>query len=220
MSQPTQAPVAKRSLSERLSGPLPALITVGSLLLLMIVLELVDAAVPANLDMWGIQAQELDGLPGIFSAPFLHHGFAHLWSNAIPFFVLGFLTAIAGLKEFALASIGIIVASGVFAWALTFGSGTQVIVGASGWVFGLLTYLLARGVFTRNVGQILISVVVLVIYGSILWGVIPGEAGISWQGHLGGALGGIAMAWLLSRSSRPTPQSKKSTQAPATLNLS
>ena len=183
--------------------------TVGALLLVMVVLEVVDAAIPANLDLWGIHAQEVEGLPGIFSAPFLHHGFEHLWSNAIPFFVLGFLAAIGGMKRFVLASIGIIIVSGLFAWAFTFGSGTQIIVGASGWVFGLLTYLLARGVLTRNVGQILVSVIVLVLYGSILWGVLPGKAGISWQGHLGGAIGGLLMAWLLTRSGGRKPQSSK-----------
>lgn len=210
MSQPTQAPTARVSLDERMSRPLPAAITVGTLLLVMIALEVVDALVPANLDLWGIHAQEVDGLPGIFSAPFLHGGFGHLWSNAIPFVVLGFLTAIGGMRRFVLASIGTVVISGLFAWAFTFGSGTQIIIGASGWVFGLLTYLLARGIFTRNVGQILVSVVVLVLYGGLLWGVLPGQAGISWQGHLGGAVGGIVMAWLLSRSARRTPQPARS----------
>lgn len=209
------APASALSLDERLSRPLPAAITVGVLLAVMLVLEIVDAAVPADLDQYGIHAQEVDGLPGIFSAPFLHAGFGHLWSNAVPFFVLGFLTAVGGMKRFVLASIGIIIISGLFAWALTFGSGTQIIVGASGWVFGLLTYLLARGVFTRNGKQILVSLVVLVLYGSILLGVLPGEAGISWQGHLGGAVAGVLMAWLLTRSERKTVAAAKSARAEA-----
>lgn len=215
MSQPTSAPVKRASLDERLSRPLPAAIVVGSLLLVMVVLEAVDAAISANLDLWGIHAQEVDGLPGIFSAPFLHAGFGHLWSNAIPFFVLGWLVAIGGMRRFVLASIGIIIVSGLFAWAFTFGTGTQIIIGASGWVFGLLTYLLARGVFTRNVKQIIISVVVLALYGGILLGVFPTEAGVSWQGHLGGAIGGVLMAWLLSRGDRRTPQRDRTSQLAA-----
>lgn len=203
MAAPASTTV-REPIGERLSRPLPAAIIVGALLLVMVVLEIIDAAVPADLDMYGIQAQEADGLPGIFSAPFLHHGFAHLWSNAVPFVVLGWLTIIGGIKRFILASIGIIIISGLFAWGLTFGAGTQVIVGASGWVFGLLTYLLARGIFTRNARQIVISVVVLLLYGSVLFGVLPGKTGISWQGHLGGALGGVLMAWLLSRGDRRT----------------
>ncbi|WP_153503260.1 rhomboid family intramembrane serine protease [Cumulibacter manganitolerans] len=205
MSSATPILPARRSLDERLSRPLPAAIIVAGLLLVMVVLEAIDAAVPADLDLWGIHAQEADGLPGILVAPFLHHGFAHLWSNAVPFFVLGWLTLLGGLKRFVLASIGIILISGLFAWALTFGPGTQVVVGASGWVFGLLTYLLARGIFTRNARQIVISVVVLALYGSVLFGVLPGRAGISWQGHLGGALAGLLMAWLLSRGARRKP---------------
>lgn len=208
------APETKQSLDERLSRPLPALITVGVLLLVMVVLEIVDAAVPADLDLYGIEAQEPDGLPGIVSAPFLHHGFPHLWSNAVPFFVLGFLTIIGGMKRFVLASIGIIIISGLFAWGLTFGSGTQIIVGASGWVFGLLTYLMARGVFTRNGKQIVISVIVLALYGSVLLGIFPTEAGISWQGHLGGAIGGVLMAWLLSRRERAARSASRRTTDP------
>lgn len=207
MSQPVHAATERASLDERLSRPLPVAITVGVLLLIMIALEAVDALVSANLDLWGIHAQEVDGLPGIFSAPFLHSGFGHLWSNAIPFFVLGFLAALGGMLRFAMASLGIIVISGLFAWAFTFGDGTQIVIGASGWVFGLLTYLLARGVLARNAGQIVVSVVVLVLYGGILWGIFPGEAGVSWQGHLGGAVGGLLMAWLLNRPSRRRPQS-------------
>lgn len=202
MTTPTRTPEPTRSLDERLSRPLPAAIAVGVLLLVMVVLEIIDSASPADLDLYGIHAQEADGLPGILSAPFLHHGFAHLWSNALPFFVLGWLTILGGFRRFVLASIGIIIISGLFAWAFTFGAGTQVIVGASGWVFGLITYLLARGIFTRNGKQIVISIVVLVMYGSVLFGIFPGRAGISWQGHLGGAIAGVLMAWLLSRGER------------------
>lgn len=205
MSAPTVTPrqgEQRLTLDERFARPLPAAIVVGALLLVMVVLEILDAALPVELDRYGIQAQEADGLPGIASAPFLHAGFGHLWANAVPFFVLGWLTVIGGLKRFILASIGIIVISGLFAWAFTFGAGTQIVVGASGWVFGLLTYLLARGVFTRNAKQIVVSVVVLALYGGILLGVLPGQAGVSWQGHLGGAFAGVLMAWLLSRRDR------------------
>jgi membrane associated rhomboid family serine protease len=70
-------------------------------------------------------------------------------------------------------------------------------IGASGLIFGWLTYLIVRGIFSRRVGQILLGVVILVMYGGLLWGVLPGQEGISWQGHLFGAVGGVIAAWLL-----------------------
>lgn len=200
-----------------LSRPLGAAIVMLAILAVMFGLEVYDQASPVELDTYGIEAQEPEGLPGIFSAPFLHAGYAHLWSNAVPLFVLGWLTLLGGLAQFLIASLGIIVASGLFAWALTFGDGTQYVIGASGLVFGLLTYLLARGIFNRNGKQILISVVVFVLYGTVLFGVLPTDSGVSWQAHLGGAIGGVVMAWLLSRRQRTRRASTPATGAAPTL---
>ena len=69
-------------------------------------------------------------------------------------------------------------------------------IGASGLVFGYLTYLISRGIFARKVTYILGGIVTFMIYGGVLWGLLP-RPGISWQGHLFGAVGGVAAAWLL-----------------------
>jgi membrane associated rhomboid family serine protease len=90
-----------------------------------------------------------------------------------------------------------VVSSGLTAWLLT-PAGT-IVLGASGLIFGWLTYLLVRGVWSRRPGQVALAVVVLLVYGGLLWGVLPGAAGISWQAHLGGAAGGVLAAWLLHR---------------------
>lgn len=74
--------------------------------------------------------------------------------------------------------------------------------GASGIVFGWLAYLLVRGLFTKRLHDILIAIIVFLIYGSVLWGVLPGAAGVSWQAHLGGAVGGVISASRLARHSR------------------
>ena len=76
-------------------------------------------------------------------------------------------------------------------------------MGASGIVFGWLAFLVVRGVFTRNVGQILVGLVLLSLWGGIFWGVLPGAAGISWQAHLFGAIGGVLAAFLTARADRP-----------------
>lgn len=160
-------------------------------------LEFVDQASGNALDRYGIQARDVDGLPEIFTAPFLHAGFSHLASNSVPFLVLGFLVLLSGLARWLVASLTSIVSSGLFAWFLT-PAGT-IVLGASGLIFGWLTYLLARGLWSRRPGQVVLAVVILAVYGGLIWGVLPGAAGISWQAHLGGAVGGVLAAWRLHR---------------------
>lgn len=160
------------------------------------VLEVVDQLSGNALDRaGGIRAQELDGLPEIFSAPFLHNGWDHLVSNSVPFFVLGFLVLLGGLARWAISSLIATVSSGLTAWLLT--PANTIVLGASGLIFGWLTYLIARGVWTRRPGQVLIAVAVLFFYGGLIWGVLPGARDVSWQAHLGGAAGGVLGAWLL-----------------------
>ena len=165
-------------------------------------IEFVDQASGNALDPYGIEAQEVDGLPGIFTAPFLHGGWEHLISNSLPFAVLGFLVLLGGVARWLLSSLISIVTSGLTAWILT--PPDTIILGASGLIFGWLTYLVARGFWSRQASQVVIGVIVLFVYGGLIWGVLPGAAGISWQAHLGGAAGGVLAAWLLHRSA-PRP---------------
>jgi membrane associated rhomboid family serine protease len=175
----------------------PARAAVVMLLLLGVLwlLELLDQASGNSLDQYGIHARELDGLPEILTAPFLHAGFSHLVSNSVPFAVLGFLVLLGGAVRWAVSSLTSIVSSGLFAWLLT--PANTIVLGASGLIFGWLTYLLARGLWSRRPGQVVLAVLVLVVYGGLIWGVLPGAAGISWQAHLGGAVGGVLAAWWL-----------------------
>jgi len=76
-----------------------------------------------------------------------------------------------------------------------------VTAGASGLIFGWLVYLLARGIFSKDARQILLSLVIFALWGGVLWGLLPGVPGVSWQAHLGGALGGLAAAWWLDSTS-------------------
>lgn len=160
-------------------------------------LEFVDQLSGNRLDNLGIHARELDGLPEIFTAPFLHVGWSHLISNSVPFAVLGFLVLLGGLARWVVTSLSSIVSSGLAAWLLS--PANTVILGASGLIFGWLTYLLARAVYSRRPAQIVIAVLVLLVYGGLIWGVLPGAVGVSWQAHLGGAMGGIIAARVLHR---------------------
>lgn len=163
------------------------------MLAVMWVLEIADT-VAFDLDQHGIRPRRLDGVDGIAWAPFLHGGFAHLIANTVPFALLGGAIALGALKRFVLVTLIVAVVGGVGTW-LT-GPANSVHIGASGLVFGYLTYLLTRGLFARNVLYILGGIVVFMVYGGVLWGVLP-SPGISWQGHLFGAIGGVVAAYVL-----------------------
>ncbi|WP_235870623.1 rhomboid family intramembrane serine protease [Rhodococcus xishaensis] len=176
-----------------------AAMTVGGFVVVLYALEAIDTIAGNRLDAWGIRPLTLDGLWGVAFAPMLHGGWGHLVANTIPLLVLGFLVLMSGIGR-GLAATGLIWLIGGLGTWLT--GGPYLHLGASVLIFGWLTYLLVRGIFTRSVGQILLGVVVLFVYGGLLWGVLPGQNGISWQGHLFGAIGGIVAAWALSANAR------------------
>lgn len=182
--------------------PLRAAIVVGAATVLLYLVELVDVILPADLDTNGIIPRTLGGLDGIVWMPFLHGGWPHLLSNTLPFLVLGFLVFANGLGQWIAVTATIWIVGGVGVW-LTGASGS-VHVGASGVIFGWMLFLLVRGVFNRSFRQLAVAVVLLAYWGTMLFGVLPGDPGISWQGHLFGALGGVLAAWLVSVANKGT----------------
>ncbi|MEV7005366.1 rhomboid family intramembrane serine protease [Streptosporangium sp. NPDC051022] len=190
----------KRKAGDLAAGAAGAAMIVIVLVAAMWAIEIVDYVVPGDLDGYGIRSWNIEGLGGIFLAPFLHAGFGHLMANSLPLLILGFLAALRGLGKFLLASLIIIVVSGLGVWFTS--SPMVVTVGASGLIFGYFGFVLARGLFDRRILDIVIGLGVAAAYYSIIWGVLPGEAGISWQGHLFGLIGGIIAAWVLRRKRR------------------
>jgi membrane associated rhomboid family serine protease len=157
--------------------------------------EILDAATPLYLDDDGIRPRTGEGLLGVLFAPLLHGGWAHLAANSIPALVLGFLALATGLRRGLLATALIWVLGGLGVWLLA-GTG-EVHIGASGLVFGWLTYVVVRGFVNRHFGEIAIGLVVVLLYGGLIWGVLPGQPGISWQGHLFGAVAGVVAAFVV-----------------------
>lgn len=167
---------------------------------LLYLVELVDAGLGNRLDGAGVAPRDLDGLDGILFAPLLHAGWGHLVANTGPLLVFGFLILLGGIARWAVVTAIVWLVGGLGVW-LTGGDQT-IHLGASVLAFGWLVHLLVRGLFAPSVRHILLGLVLLFLYGGILWGVLPGQPGVSWQGHLFGALGGLAAAWSLARRDR------------------
>ena len=168
----------------------------GGFVTLMWVLEIVDVFVfRQGLNVYGILPREIIGLRGILFAPFLHGGFAHLISNTIPFLLLGWFVMLQETSEFFIVTPIIMLVSGLGVWLL---GAPGLHIGASGVIFGYLGFLLARGFFERNFPSILLSLIVGSLYGGLIWGVLPIQPGVSWEGHLFGFIGGVLAARFLA----------------------
>jgi membrane associated rhomboid family serine protease len=155
-----------------------------------------QVAFDGELDRFGIVPREIDGLTGIVLAPFLHAGFGHLVANTIPLLVLGGLIAFKGLRRLIVVGVGVILIGGLGVWL--FGR-SAIHLGASGVVFGFLGYLVAAGVLERRLRSVMLAVVAVVLYGGMIWGVLPGTPGVSWESHLFGLLAGVVMARVVTR---------------------
>jgi len=176
------------------------MIVVGVLAAVMWVVEIIDQVAGGSLDSNGIEPREADGLDGILWAPFLHANWDHLIGNTIPFLLLGIGIALSGAARVILVTAIVAVIGGLGTWLI--GPPNTVHIGASGLVFGYAAYLVSRGAFTRRPLQIVLGLVVVAVWGAtLLQGLVP-EDGISWQGHLFGAIGGVVAAWLLEHRTR------------------
>jgi membrane associated rhomboid family serine protease len=168
-----------------------------ALLAAMWVLEVVDVAADHSLDGYGIEPRDPDGLVGVVAAPFLHAGFGHLIANTIPFVVMGVVIALQGAARLLAVTAIVALVSGLGTWLIA--PENTLHIGASGVVFGFATYLIARGFFNRSLLELGVGLVVVAIWGTALLGGLEPREGISWQGHLFGALGGVLAARVLAR---------------------
>ena len=167
----------------------------------MWVIEVINTIDSNRLDNDGIWARNVDRLWGILTAPFIHASFAHLIGNTIPFVFMGLIIALAGAARLALVTAIVILVGGIGTWLVS--PGGIPTIGASGVVFGYATYLFARGFFNRSALELLTGLIVGAIWGAALLASVVPHPGVSWQGHVCGAIGGVVAASLLRRQ-RPT----------------
>jgi membrane associated rhomboid family serine protease len=189
---------------------LEGLILLGGIVTLMWALEAINSLDSNHLaDSDGIFARNIGHIWAIFTAPFLHFSWQHLIANTIPFVFMGLIIALQGAKRLLVVTAIVIVVGGLGTWLIA-PSGTDT-AGASGVVFGYATYLLARGFFNRSTLELLTGLIVGVVWGGALLSSIVPHTGVSWQGHVCGAIGGVVAAYVLrrdrSRQVGPEPMS-------------
>jgi len=171
----------------------------AAIVALMWIVEALNALDSKRLDnAGGIYPRSFDHLWAIFTSPFLHENFyPHLVDNTIPLVFMGVIIALRGAARLALVTLIVIVIGGLGTWLIA-PSGT-ITIGASGVVFGYATYLFTRGLFNRSMLEVLVGVVVGVVWGGALVSSVVPHSGVSWQGHVSGAVGGVVAAALLAR---------------------
>lgn len=145
----------------------------------------------------GVLPRHFSGLIGIITSPLIHSGYSHLISNTIPLAVMGlgifYFYPKAAYKVFAFVYF----CTGILVWLFA----REVYhIGASGIVYAFVAYLFFSGIFRRDNKSITLSLIVVFLYGGLVWGVLPGLEGISWESHLFGAITGIIAAFIFRKS--------------------
>lgn len=176
------------TLKDRLWWPL-------ALVALIWAVQVVNVLTGYALNGWlGLVPRSLAGLDGVLFMPLLHGSLAHAAANTVPLAVLGALMVVTARRVLWPATGVIVVLGGFGVWL--FGS-PALHVGASGLIFGWFGFLVVRGFVSRQLVPLLVAIGVAAVYGAMIWGVLPGRAGVSWEAHLFGALAGAAAAWWL-----------------------
>jgi membrane associated rhomboid family serine protease len=177
-----------------LAGARRALFVMVGILALLWVIQIVNWADHYNLTQhYGIRGRDIASLPDIITAPFLHVSWAHIEGNSGPLFIFGFLAAYRGVARFAWVSAVVVLVSGLAAWFSE--SPNTVGVGASGVVFGYFGYIMVRGFFDRHPIDMLVGAVMALCFAYQFTVLLP-HAGIGWQAHIGGLVGGVAAGWI------------------------
>ena len=175
-----------------------AFVTMCAVIPVLFFIEVIDIGAGGYLDVaGGIIPHRLDGLDGVLFSPFLHAGWDHLYGNAVPLILVGTFALAGGVKRFIWSTFVIVLVSGLGVWFI--GDPRSVVVGASGVIFGYLGLLLTRGLVERSWWNFAVAVFIGLLYWYQLYGILPTDARVSWQGHLLGLVGGALAAVLFRR---------------------
>ncbi len=156
-----------------------------------------------SLAQWGMRPREVRGLLGLVTMPLLHKDFAHLVSNSVALLTLGVTLLYFYPRVAFRVVVGVWLLGGLLVWLL---ARPSIHIGASGIVYGLASFLFFGGVIRRNRASVGPALIVAMLYGGAVWGILPIERGISWEGHLFGAVTGLGFAILYRNVDRPLPE--------------
>ena len=166
----------------------------------MWMVHLISLSLNLDLSRMGILPRDMIGILGIISGPVVHANFSHLLSNTMPLLILGWTIFFFYSKVSYKSFLVIYVLTGLFVWLFA----RQVYhIGASGIVYGFVSFLFFSGIFRRDNKSIAIALIVTFLYGGIVWGVLPGQKGISWESHLFGGIAGIITAFIFRKIDPP-----------------
>lgn len=146
---------------------------------------------PVDLNKFGIYPRTIHGLWGIIFSPFLHANIFHIISNSIPFLVLGSMLFLFYTKYALRVFIYSIIISGTLVWVF---ARPAIHIGMSGVIYAFATFLIFAGFYKKKIASILISILVIVLYGGLIWGLFPNNFYVSWEGHISGAIAGYILA--------------------------
>ncbi len=160
-------------------------------LLLCWVIKISEIVLETNFVSFGVFPHKIKGLPGIILSPLIHGDLSHIIANTIPLLTLSiglfyFYNKIS-YKIFFL----IYIITGIWVW---FGAREAYHIGASGIVYGLASFLFVSGVIRNDMRLMTISLLVVFLYGGMIWGILPIQDGVSWESHLLGSVSGLVLA--------------------------
>jgi membrane associated rhomboid family serine protease len=181
-----------------------AFVAALSFSLLLWLIKLVEFFGGLSFFRFGIYPRQLEGLPGILFAPFIHGSFAHLFTNTGPIIVIGTMLLYGYPRSAKVVLPVVYLGAGSAVWLF---ARDAYHIGASGLTFGMLFFVFTVGVLRWERRSIAISLIVFFLYGSAIWGVLPSTQDVSFESHISGALIGIVLAFLLQhRDPEPPPK--------------
>lgn len=171
-----------------------------AIMLACTVILILNTLLPLNLNQFGIVPRSLSHLSGILFAPFLHASWSHLLSNFLPFVILGGLIGLKSRRRFFLLFIIHVISTGSLVWL--FARGNSVHIGMSGVIYAFWGYLIVYGLVRRQFVHIVVSLLTLLFYGGLVFGVLPTQAGVSFESHLLGGVVGALSGYFWAKSGR------------------